>query len=199
MDVRFASVAAAVCTAGVIAWIHVDAASLPSTTVAHTTGPGSATSVVTTRATVEDVDEQSRIVTLRTADDRIVHFRADPSMRNLPQVRKGDEVSATYYESMAIRLRDADGEQPRVSMSEKVERAPLGKKPGGMIVRDTTLTAKVTGIDKARRTVTLEGPHGGTVMLTAEDPTHLDDVRVGHLVEATYREGVSISVRKPEK
>jgi hypothetical protein len=82
-------------------------------------GPGSASSVVITTATVLDV--------LRIAEAEIVHFQADQSVRNLPQVKKGDEVTA------------------------------------------------------------------------ASSVAKLDRVQVGHLVEATYREAVSISVQKPGK
>jgi len=123
----------------------------------------------------------------------------DESMRNLPQVRKGDQVTATYYESIALRLREAGGEQPRIAVSEQVERAPLGEKPAGMVVRNATLTAKVAAIDRARETVTLEGPQGGKITLKVQDPANLERAHVGHLVEATYREAVSISVQTPTK
>jgi len=123
----------------------------------------------------------------------------DESMRNLPQVRKGDQVTATYYESIALRLREAEGEQPRIAVSEQVERAPLGEKPAGMVVRNATLTAKVAAIDRARETVTLEGPQGGKITLKVQDPANLERAHVGHLVEATYREAVSISVQTPTK
>ena len=174
-------------------------ASAPPPTVSQASGPNSASSLVTTTATVENVDQKTRMVTLRTADGEIVHFKADESVRNLPQVRKGDHVTVTYYESLALRLREAEGGRPGVSVSEQVERAPLGEKPAGMVVRTTTLTAKVTAIDKKKQTVTLEGPEGGKVTLEVADPANLERVQVGHLVEATYREGVSISVKTPTK
>ena len=85
-----------------------------------------------------------------------------------------------------------------VSVSENVERAPLGEKPAGMVVRNTVMTAKVTAIDKKRQTVTLEGPKGGKVTLKVEDPAKLEQAKVGNLVEATYREAVSITVQKPQ-
>jgi hypothetical protein len=178
---------------------HEPAPTAPSTTVAHSSGPGVASALVTTTATVEDVDQKTRVVTLRTASGEIVHFKADESVRNLPQVRKGDQVTATYYEALALRLREAEGEQPRMVVSEQVERAPLGAKPAGMVVRDTTLTAKVTAVDKKKQTVTLEGPQGGKVTLEVDDPAKLEQAKVGHLVEATYREAVAISVQKPGK
>jgi len=178
---------------------HEPAPPAPSTTVSHSAGPGTVSRLVTTTATVEDVDQKSRVVTLRTAEGETVHFKADESVRNLPQVQKGDHVTATYYEALALRLRDAEGEQPRMTVSEQTERAPLGEKPSGMVVRDTTLTAKVTAIDKKKQTVTLEGPQGGKVTLDVDDPAKLEQAKVGHLVEATYREAVSISVQKPGK
>ena len=178
---------------------HEPAPPAPSTTVSRSTGPGTVSALVTTTATVEDVDQESRVVTLRTAEGEIVHFKADESVRNLPQVQKGDHVTATYYEALALRLREAEGEEPRMTVSEQIERAPLGEKPSGMVVRDTTLTAKVTAVDKKKQTVTLEGPRGGKVTLDVDDPAKLEQAKVGHLVEATYREAVSISVQKPSK
>jgi len=157
---------------GVVMIVALGCAKREGTTapVAQSSGPGSASALVSTTATVEDVDQRTRMVTLRTADGEIVHFQGDESMRNLPQVRKGDQVTATYYESIALRLREAGGEQPRIAVSEQVERAPLGEKPAGMVI-----TLKV------------------------EDPANLERAHVGHLVEATYREAVSISVQTPTK
>jgi hypothetical protein len=47
--------------------------------------------------------------------------------------------------------------------------------------------------------VTLEGPQGGKVTLKVADPENLEKAKVGKLVEATYRESVSIKVRAPGK
>ena len=93
-------------------------------------------------------------------------------------------MTATYYESIALALRDATGEKPSVSVVEDVERAPLGSKPAGAVTQETTLKAKVTAVDRKKQTVTLEGPRGGTVTLKVEDPKKLDGVAVGRLVEA---------------
>ena len=201
MQTRLLSVMAVLC--GIVAFgcAKQEAATSPprSTTVAQSSGPGTAEALVTTTATVEDVDQKTRMVTLRTAEGEIFHFKADESVRNLPQVRKGDHVTLTYYQSIALRLREADGEQPSISVSEHVERAPLGEKPAGLVARNTTLTAKVTAIDKKQQTVTLQGPQGGKVTLKVQDPANLEHAQVGHLVEATYREAVSISVQTPTK
>ena len=171
------------------------AAPSPGVSVSESSGPDSASRAVTATATVEDVDQKNRVVTLRTADGEVKRIE----VRNLPQVRKGDVVTATYYESIAIALRDATGEKPSVAVTNDMERAPLGAKPSGAVMQTTTLKAKVTAVDKKKQTVTLEGPKGGTVTIKVEDPKRLDNVVVGHLVEAVYRESVVISVDKPTK
>jgi hypothetical protein len=171
----------------------------PGVTVTESTGPGSAARAVTATATVEDVNQKTREVTLRTADGEIKRIKVGDEVRNLPQVRKGDIVTATYYESIALSLRDATGEKPSVSTTQGMERAPLGSMPRGAIMQETTLTAKVTAVDKKKQTVTLEGPQGGTVTLKVEDPQKLEKAVVGHLVQAVYREAVVIQVDKPTK
>jgi hypothetical protein len=161
-------------------------------------GPGSAAALSTTTATVEAVDQKSRKVTLRTSEGERVGFVAGDEVRNLAQVRRGDLVTVAYYESIALALRPAEGEKPSVTVSEEVGRAPVGEKPAGAVVRETTLTAKVTRVDRAMRRVTLEGPEGHTVTLTVDDAKQLDGVTVGKLVEARYREAVAVTVTKPE-
>lgn len=171
----------------------------PAVAVTQSESRNEASQAVTATATVEAVDQKNRIVTLRTADGELKQIKVGDEVRNLPQVRKGDVVTATYYESIALSLREAPGEKPSVSVSEDMERAPLGAKPAGAVTRTTTLTARVKAVDKKKQTVTLEGPQGGVVTLKVEDPTRLDNVDVGELVQAVYREAVVISVDKPQK
>jgi Cu/Ag efflux protein CusF len=171
----------------------------PSVGVTQSSGPGEASQAITATATVEDVDQKNRLVTLRTADGERKTIKVGEEVRNLPQVKKGDIVTATYYESIALSLRETPGGKPSVSVSEGMERAPLGSMPAGAVVRTTTLTAKVIAVDKKKQTVSLEGPQGGQVTLKVQDPSRLEGVDKGDLVEAVYREAVVISVDKPTK
>jgi hypothetical protein len=173
----------------------------PAVAVSETSEPGSksASALVTATATVVDIDQATRMVTLRKSDGELTTFRVDESARNLPQVRRGDEVTVTYYESLALRLEEKPGGKPSVEVTESSDRAALGEKPGGVIVRETKLTAAVTGVDRKKQTVTLKGPKGNSVTLKVEDPKQLQKVDVGEMVEATYREAVAVSVQKPTR
>jgi len=171
----------------------------PAVGITQSAGPGEASQAVTATATVDYVDLENRLVTLHTADGEKRTIKVGDEVRNLPQVKKGDIVTATYYESIALSLRETPGGKPSVSVSEGMERAPVGSMPSGAVVRTTTLTAKVIAVDKKKQTVSLEGPQGGQVTLKVQDPSRLDGVDKGDLVEAVYREAVMISVDKPKK
>jgi hypothetical protein len=72
------------------------------------------------------------------------------------------------------------------TMSAQVTRAEL-----------VTLTAEVTSLDVATRSITLSGPLGGHIAArVAPEVQNLDQVHVGELVELTYYQSVAVSAHK---
>lgn len=63
---------------------------------------GAAMSVTDTTATVEDIDREKREVTLKRADGNLVKVWVDPSVGNLQRIKKGDTITATHTEALAI-------------------------------------------------------------------------------------------------
>src|SRR4029079_13075717 len=96
---------------------------------------------VTAAARVEDVDLQKRIVTLRTAKGELGGVEVGREVRNLPQIRKGDDVVVTYYESVAITLKKPGEATPGITTAAVGERAKLGEQPHGAVAHQTTVTA----------------------------------------------------------
>jgi hypothetical protein len=90
---------------------------------------------VTMRATVVAIDHDKRLVTLRGPEGNEETFKIGPQARNLSQVRKGDEVVATYYEAVAVKLRKPGEATPGVTTAQDVVRAAAGEMPGGAWVR----------------------------------------------------------------
>lgn len=174
----------------------------PSVAVAaeagETKGGGlQASDAVRVTATVEAIDQKTRKVTLLKPDGQRSTFTAGPEVRNLAQVKKGDQVVATYLESVAVRLRKPGEATPGVSVAEESTRARPGEKPGAAEAQVTTITAKVVGVDQKKQTVTLEGPEGRRVPVKVKDPTQLAKVKTGDLVEITYTEALALTVEKP--
>jgi Cu/Ag efflux protein CusF len=149
---------------------------------------------VTASAVVRKIDLEEREVTLERADGKLVTIKAGPEVRNLAQLRVGDQVRATYYESIAYEVRKPGEGAPGMAVTEGAQRAPLGGKPGAAAARITTITATISAIDKAKGTVSLLAPDGEVVTVKARDPRNLEKVKPGDLVEITMSEAMAISV-----
>ena len=60
---------------------------------------------MSTTATVEAIDQNTRMVTLRGPQGNSVSFQASDSVKNLSQVHVGDKVLVHYLEALAINVR----------------------------------------------------------------------------------------------
>ncbi len=167
----------------------------PAAPVSGTVGEN----VVSATATVKAVDLKTRHVTLQRADGSVFKFAVGDEVRNLPQVKVGDEVKVTYYESLAYEVRKAGEGAPVAAVAAGAARAPLGDKPAGLVGQATTVTATIAAIDKAAPTVTLRAPSGELTTFKVRHPEKLDQVAVGDLVDITYTEALAISVETPQR
>lgn len=155
---------------------------------------------VTATATVKKIDLKTRHVTLKGSDGKEFVIVAGPEVQNLAQVKKGDVVTITYKESIAYEvLKPEKAKQPGASASTSVSRAPLGEKPSGTVTDTVTVRVTITGIDKVNETVTLRDAHGNSNVVKVKDPSKLDHVKVGDLVDITYTEALAVKVEKASK
>lgn len=154
------------------------------------------TETVTVQAKVVAIDQRTRMVTLRDSDGKDVTFRAGEEVKNLPQVRKGDLVTAVYHRALAFRLHKPGEKDTGTESAAGVATARPGERPAAVGAQVVQVTATITKIDRAAQEVTLRGPKR-TVTLAVEDPTVLDKVKKGDKVEVTYTEAIGISVDKP--
>jgi uncharacterized lipoprotein YajG len=155
--------------------------------------------LVSETARVKALDQKTRMVTLEGADGSLVKFRAGDEVRNLAQVKVGDEVTAMFYESVAFQVKKPGDASMGTTVAQEMARAKPGEQPGMATARVTTLTTKITGIDKQAGTVTLLDPEGGSVTVKARNPANLERVAVGDLVEITLTEAVGVSVQPRAK
>ena len=139
------------------------------------------------------------MVTLERGDGSEVTFQADAAVRNLAQVEVGDEVTATYYESLAYESEETghshawchrrDGNGPGATRREaRRGRSRYGHSRGHH-----------HQYRQGRWHRHAAGPAGRTRTFKARNPRNLERVAVGDLVEITYTEAVAVSVEKPRK
>jgi hypothetical protein len=148
--------------------------------------------VVRVTATVEAVDQATRAVTLKDANGEKVSFIAGDEVRNLAQLKKGDVVTIEYGQALAVKLAKSSSKTRERTVTEAIERAKPGEKPGGVIAREVKVIASIEKIDAKGSIVTLKGPKQ-TVDVKV-DPAMLKGVKVGDFVEARYTEAMKVSV-----
>jgi len=154
---------------------------------------------VTTVATVEAIDLTTRIVTLKNEAGTITDVKVGPEVKNLPQVKKGDQVTVKYYEAVSAKVYKA-GEAPKITdATATVETAKAGEKPSGKFATQSTVTSTIQAIDLKKPEVTLKSLEGKILTVKIEDPKLLENVKVGDEVVMTYSEALAISVEKTKK
>ncbi len=149
-------------------------------------------------ATVVAIDLQKRIVTLKGPDGEVRDIKVGEEAVNLPQVKVGDLVTVKFYESIAVEV-IKPGTAAGAGETSAIVRAKPGEMPGGMAVRQVSVTATITAIDKQKSNMTLKGPEGKLNVVKVQDPANLEKVKVGDELLITYTEALAISVEHVKK
>jgi hypothetical protein len=160
---------------------------------------GAVVDVIEVTAAVDAVDAVQKTVTLRMPDGMSRTVKVGPEVRNFDQIKVGDKVKATFYESVAV-LVAKTGEKPSVSDVRTVEVAPKGEKPGAVVVNTLEVTAKVEKIDYKKRTVSLKGPEGNVKTFTVDGSVkNFKNIKKGDDVYLRVTEALAIVVEKAAK
>ncbi len=149
------------------------------------------------KAKVEDIDTAKRTVTLKGPRGNTVTLKADQSIENFDQIKKGDQVVATYIESMAVFVAKA-GEKPVTGEVEVVKAAPKGDKPSIIAVDTVQETLAVVGIDYKQRKITLKWPDGKTKTVKIhKNVKGFKKIKKGDSIVVRLTEAVAVAVKTP--
>jgi hypothetical protein len=151
---------------------------------------------VTAVETIQAINAEDRTVVLLHGDGSTSTYKCGPDVRNFDQIKVGDQVTATVAESVAIVL-VKDGIPPAAGTTSVMVRAPMGAKPAGRTVDTIGFTAKVTGIDSANRTVTLETPDGTNKTVAVGPGVDMAAINIGDTVGVKITRAIAIAVTPP--
>jgi Cu/Ag efflux protein CusF len=153
---------------------------------------------VTRTATVQKIDMEKRLVTLKADDSgKVVVVKAGEQVKNLAQVKVGDRVTTTYYESIAYEIHKPGTLTDTAAKSASgVASAPPGEKPGALAADVVRLTATIVSIDKQTPSVTLRTDAGEVVAVKVLHPEKLDQIKVGDVAEIFLTQAVAITVEE---
>ena len=104
-------------------------------------------------ATVQAIDYETRVVTLRDAEGDLTTFIAGDSMVNLAHVKKGDVVLIDYFEGFAIAIGPKGTGLTAREDDIDVEGFRAGQRPDGSVTETTDVLGTVKSVDKKSRIV----------------------------------------------
>jgi hypothetical protein len=145
--------------------------------------------------TVTGIDAAKRKLTLVSPNGSKSTYKCGPEVVNFAQIQIGDQVKAKLTEEVAVFI--GSGAPPSAMAGTAVALAPIGAKPGGVMVDTEQVTAKVTAIDSKKHKVTLKFSDGTTKKVKVGKKVDLANVHVGDDVTVQVSEGLALSVEKP--
>ncbi|MCC8999623.1 MAG: hypothetical protein LM522_09010 [Candidatus Contendobacter sp.] len=149
---------------------------------------------LTATAVVQTVDLKSRLITLKGEDGKIFTIHAGPEVQNLAQIGPGSVVKAVYHEALAVALDKVQSGGINVRIDTvSAGRAPAGALPGATVEDDVQMLGTILAIDKAKRTVLIQGAiHHVSLKIPAD--MDLKDLKAGDQVVARYVQELAVAV-----
>jgi len=154
-------------------------------------------SLVTVTALVQAVDLKNRVVTLTGPEGNTFAVHVDEKVKNLPQVKVGDLLAVTYYESIVLDFQKGDGIRMATVIDDS-QRAKAGQKPGAGAFTRVTVVSNIWAVNQAKGTVLVRGPYGHFAEVKLKDPSLLTGVKVGDQMKVTFTQAVAIGFAKPK-
>ena len=151
------------------------------------------TQTTTLSGTVESIDQNQRIVHLKTADGKFETIDVPKTAKRFDELKVGDKVTITYNNTVTARLKPP-GEAP---VAADVQGSNMGQstQPGGTAALHRTITATISAIDNNTSTISFVGPNGWKYSRRIVDPTILEKVKVGDMVDITWDTDLTVSVQ----
>lgn len=149
-------------------------------------------------ATVDDIDYQTRLLTLTGEGGTSRTIEVGPEVRNFAQIKKGDQVVVDYYEGVAAEVKAPGSAPSEPEAAVGAARAPVGDRPAAAVGSVVTTTLTIQDYDSKNNMVTFARPDGQVRVLKLEDPKAQEfakKLKKGDQVEVTFTEALAVSVQ----
>ncbi len=156
------------------------------------------TTHATAQATVEKINQKTRMITLKTETGETFEMKAGPEVQRLNEIKKGDIVMVDYVESQALYVKKAEkGETPSHEAGDMAARLDT-KNPASVMASSEQVSAEVVKVDYKERKITLKGADGTvSTMHVPDEVRRLKEIKKGDHIVAERTLAVAIAVTKP--
>jgi hypothetical protein len=147
-------------------------------------------------ATVTKLDVANRHLTIRNDAGDEYTIDVDPAVKNLAQLKVGDKIVVTYYQSVAASMgKAADAAGPANTI--EADTAKQGERPGGTARSTTRIPVTIVSVDTQKNVVKFRGDDDlvrSTDVVSPEGKAFIKTLKAGDQVMLTYTESVAVSV-----
>lgn len=154
---------------------------------------GAAAEVATITAKVEAVDRANRVIMVTGPLGRTLALKVDDRVRNLAQVKAGDEIVLQYVEAVSVALVKGGGARSQAVTTAPPGTAAAGARPGAAVAQRTKIVARIEKVG-AQGVVLLEGSNARYVEVKVRDPDVVKELVVGEDVEVTYTDALVVDL-----
>jgi hypothetical protein len=151
---------------------------------------------VTLTATIVLIDQTDRLVTFKSADGSEDTVVAGPDVKRFSELKVGDKVNMTYYESMVFQVRKPG--TPASNVKDGAMTTVSKTKMAGTISDQETTTVTVKAVDPKVPSITVTTAGGRTISRKIADKKDLNGVKAGDKIDITYTQAVLVSVEPPK-
>jgi translation elongation factor P/translation initiation factor 5A len=152
----------------------------------------------TTKAsvTVTKVDLAGRHLTVKDDAGEEYTIDVDPAVKNLAQVKVGDKIGLTYYQSVAASM-SKPGAAAKASSQIEAQTAKEGERPGATARSTTNIPVTIVSVDTQGNVVKFRGEDDlvrTTNVVSPEGKAFIKNLKAGDQVMLTYTESVAVAV-----
>jgi hypothetical protein len=148
------------------------------------------------RAVVEAIDPAKRTLKLRDPQGRSFSLKADKTVKNFQNLKKGDRIRVDFIESIAVSVRRSDA-PPNAVDTRLVSVAPKGAKPAILLAETVQMAAVVEAVDLKAHTLAIRERNGTRRTVTVDRSfKKLGEVRRGDDVILRMTEALAIRIEK---
>lgn len=146
----------------------------------------------TVTATIETVEQTSRVITLKTAAGSRLHVTAPPEMQGFDRLKAGDQVTARYFEAIVVRVAKPGSPAPSGAPTTITKRKD--DRPGSETLSERTVRASVVSVQPTGPSLTVKMPDATEHTMKITDAAQLGSLKPGDVLDITFHESRLVSV-----
>lgn len=162
--------------------------------------PVTKTKSVSATATIQAIDSTTRAITLRDTSGVEDTYIAGPEVKRFDELKVGDTVKMTYYESVVLQARKAGAPTGTSGAAPATTDAAItrgkGALPGVTASMQDKMTVTVKSIDASVPSITVTTPDGRTVTRKVDDAKNIAGIAAGDQIDITYTRALLTEIQR---